>query len=36
MKIERICGEMPKKPGYISQDILTPEQLKNKFLEWLL
>lgn len=34
-EIERICGEMPKKPGYISQDILTPEQLKNKFLEWL-
>lgn len=34
-EIEEICGETPKKPGYISQNVLTPEQLKNKFIEWL-
>ena len=34
-EIKRICGETAKEPGFIPQSILTPEQLKNKFIEWL-
>lgn len=34
-EIKGICGETPKEPGFIPQNILTAEQLKDKFLEWL-
>lgn len=34
-EINEICGERNKIPGFISQDVLTAYQLKDKFLEWL-
>lgn len=34
-EIETICGIKPKKPGFIDNSILTPEQMKDEFLSWV-
>ena len=33
--IREICGNTPKTPGFIDKNIISPETLKNKFIQWL-
>ena len=34
-EIEKICGKGRKRPGFIPNDIITPEELKDVFVSWI-
>ena len=34
-EIEKVCGKGSLRPGFIPQDVITSEELKDEFVSWI-